>query len=77
MQNASLLPGEKVQMHFRSEGPMPSFNITGEIVNKKYVKSLTNQFSPVPYAVKFVDMNLAVDACIKKFFKNIEEKRSA
>lgn len=74
MNNASLLPGQKIQMHFRHEGALSPFNVTGEIVNKKYVKGVRHRNAPVPYAVKFLEVNAHVSGSIRDYF---DKKRSA
>lgn len=73
MNNAMLLPGQTVYLHFKPGDRVPPFNAVCEIVNKKYVKGVKDRGASLNYGVKFV--NITQDA--RKAIKNFTQKEVA
>jgi hypothetical protein len=67
MNNAMLLPGQTIHLHFKPGDNVPPFNAVCEIVNKKYVKGVKDRSSPLSYGVKFVSINPEVKGAIKNY----------
>lgn len=68
IQNASLQPGQVVKLHFAAHDGLSAFNVSGEIVSKKYVKELKNKKTPVPYGVKFVGLDKKLQSTLHEYF---------
>jgi hypothetical protein len=56
IQNAMLLPGQSVYMHFRPGALSKSFNVLSEIVSKRFMKGIREPEAPVLYGIKFVNI---------------------
>lgn len=70
MNNAMLLPGQKIFVHFKPSDGLPSFNALCEIVNKKYVKGVKNNTQPLFYGVKFISINGEDQQKLKQYTAN-------
>jgi PilZ domain/GYF domain 2 len=57
IENAALYPGQTVRLHFAPADGLPAFNVSAEIVNKKFMKAVKGQKTPVQYAVRFLEMD--------------------
>lgn len=68
IQNARLSLGQKLKFHFSENEQLPSFNVMGEIVCKKFVRGLRSPKQPVPYGVKFLDMESQTQSILHDFF---------
>ncbi len=68
IQNATLQPGQIVKLHFATHDGLNAFNVSGEIVSKKYVKELKNKKTPVPYGVKFVGLDTKLKNILHEYF---------
>ena len=68
IQNAGLQPGQVVKLHFAAHDGLSAFNVSGEIVSKKYVKELKNKKTPVPYGVKFVGLDKKLQSTLHDYF---------
>jgi hypothetical protein len=68
IQNAALHLGQIVNLHFASHDGLNAFNVSGEIVCKKFVKDIKNKKTPVPYGVKFVDLESKLQNMLRDYF---------
>jgi hypothetical protein len=56
MDNAMLVPGQTLFLHFKPGDGVPPFNATCEIVSKKFMKGIKDRKSPIKYGVKFINI---------------------
>ena len=68
IENAALYPGQTIRLHFSPAQGLPAFNVVGEIVNKKFVKSVRGVKSPVQYAVRFLQMDENAKERVNEYF---------
>ena len=73
MQNAMLLPGQDIHMHFKPAEGMPAFNAMCEIVSKEYVAELKSRETPIRYGLRFKSLNLET----QKILKDLAQKKIA
>jgi PilZ domain/GYF domain 2 len=57
MDNALLVPGQQVNLHFKPFEKFPTFNALGEVVSKKYVETVNNGTATLRYGVRFVSIS--------------------
>lgn len=76
IENATLVPGQTVLLHFAAREDLPSFNALCEIVGKRYTKEIKDARSPVHYAVRFLKIDPMAEPKVKDFFTD-EGKRIA
>ncbi len=57
IENAILVPGQSLYLHFKAHGSVPAFNVQGEIVSKKYVDKLSGRDAAVCYGLKFSNLD--------------------
>lgn len=53
IENALLIPGQTVHLHFKKHNEYPAFNAVGEIAAKKFVENLQDKSQPLQYGVRF------------------------
>jgi hypothetical protein len=68
IENATLVPGQTVLLHFAERDDLPAFNALCEIVGKKYAKDVRDAKSPVQYSVRFVKLDAQAEARVQKYF---------
>ncbi len=68
IQNASLQPGQMIKLHFTAHDGLIAFNVSGQIVSKKFVKELKSRKAPVPYGVKFVGLEKKLQSTLHEYF---------
>lgn len=54
MENAMILPGQNLFLHFQPAVDVPPFNAICEVVSKRYNKGVSHVSSPITYGVKFI-----------------------
>lgn len=64
MNNALVVPGQQVFVHFTGEGDFPAFNAVCEVVSKKYV----NDDTPIQYGLRFLSLSQEVQ---DQFYKKV------
>lgn len=72
IENATLVPGQTVLLHFAEREDLPAFNALCEIVSKKYVDDVRDAKSPVSYSVRFVKLDAQAESRVQKYFLNSE-----
>tara|TARA_B100000749_G_C18450166_1_gene476199 strand:- start:34869 stop:35696 length:828 start_codon:yes stop_codon:yes gene_type:complete len=66
MENASIVPGQKLYLHFKPCDGVPPFNAVCEVVSKKYQDGVKDKTTPIRYGLKFVNISdEAQEALIK------------
>ncbi len=70
IENATLVPGQTVLLHFAERADLPAFNALCEIVGKKYSKEVKDSKSPVQYSVRFVKLDAQAESRVQKYFLN-------
>ena len=70
IENATLVPGQTVLLHFAEREDLPAFNALCEIVSKKYVDDVRDAKSPVSYSVRFVKLDAQAESRVQKYFLN-------
>lgn len=57
MDNAMLVPGHQVYLHFKPHERFPAFNAIGEVVNKKYIENVNEKSTPLTYGIRFLSVS--------------------
>lgn len=68
IENATLIPGQTVLLHFAANDGLPAFNALCEIVGKKFVKDVRDPKAPVQYSVRFVKLDPQAEARVQTYF---------
>ena len=68
IENATLVPGQTVLLHFAQRDDLPAFNALCEIVGKKYTKDVRDAKSPVQYSVRFVKLDAQAESRVQSYF---------
>lgn len=71
IQNATLMPGQIVNLHFSAVDGLPAFAAKGEIVSKKFTPFVRDARTPVFYGVKFVQLEPKAEAQIQAYFAKL------
>ncbi|MEO0336515.1 MAG: GYF domain-containing protein [Pseudomonadota bacterium] len=69
IENALLVPGDEVIVHFKPAANFPAFNASCEIVSKKSVEGLKDKNAPVKYGLKFTGINKQMQEMLQTFSK--------
>jgi hypothetical protein len=56
IENAMLLPGQNVYVHFKGSGKAQPFNVLCEVVSKQYLENIQHPAAAVMYGVKFINI---------------------
>lgn len=73
MKNPVLLPGNVVQIHFRSRSDQDlAFNCKAEILTKRLVKQRIQHDTGIHYAVKFMEISTTGEKQITSFMKEFK-----
>ncbi|MGE3975828.1 MAG: GYF domain-containing protein [Bdellovibrionales bacterium] len=67
MQNAMILPGHTLYLHFRPNAQVPAFNALVEVVSKKYVQGASTPEAPINYGVRFLKIQEEVRKSLRTF----------
>lgn len=57
MENAMIVPGQVLYLHFKPSDGIPPFNAVCEVVSKKYVDGVKDKSAPIRYGLKFTNIN--------------------
>lgn len=69
MENAKVLPGEKLYLHFKPGDGVPHFNAMCEVVSKQYTPEVSDASAPVRYGLKFVTVSAETEKFLKSYTK--------
>ncbi len=67
MENAMLIPGQELYLHFKPGDGVPPFNAICEIVSKEYVSDLRSRTAPIKYGLKFKTVSSETQKFLKDF----------
>jgi len=70
IENATLVPGQIVLLHFASSEELPAFNALCEIVSKKYVREVKDAKTPVTYNVRFIKLDSQAEGRVQEYFRS-------
>ncbi|MGZ3769660.1 MAG: GYF domain-containing protein [Bdellovibrio sp.] len=70
IENAELLPGQSLFLHFQPGTGVPPFNAVCQIVSKQFSKENSAGSGPVKYGVKFTTLSQSVKESIKTYTEN-------
>jgi hypothetical protein len=68
IENATLVPGQTVLLHFAAKEDLPAFNALCEIVGKKFVGDIRDAKTPVQYSVRFVKLDSQAEPRVQEYF---------
>jgi hypothetical protein len=57
MENAMIVPGTQIYLHFKPYENFPAFNATGEVVSKKYLENVKDKSTPLQYGIRFLTVS--------------------
>lgn len=57
MENAMIVPGQTLYLHFKPCDGVPPFNAVCEVVSKQYVEGLKEKDAPIRYGLKFTSIS--------------------
>lgn len=67
MENAMVLPGQELFLHFKPGDGVPPFNALCEVVSKQFVKNISDPKAPIKYGLKFKNINTDTQNLLKEF----------
>lgn len=67
MDNATILPGQELYLHFKPGDGVPPFNAICEVVAKKYVSGIANPNEPIQYGLKFKSLSAQGQEALKLY----------
>lgn len=67
--NSTLMPGQMIYLHFASIDGLPAFNSLGEVVSKKFSRSVRDARTPIHYGIRFVKMDPTAEDRVRSYFK--------
>lgn len=70
IENATLVPGQTVLLHFAAREDLPAFNALCEIVGKKFVGDIRDAKTPVQYSVRFVKLDSQAEPRVQQYFQS-------
>jgi hypothetical protein len=77
LENPGFTLGQVVKLHFASHDGLAAFNVSAEIVNKRFIKENKGKRTAVPYGVKFMEMNDELLNQIENYFLDKKLLKSA
>ena len=57
MENAMVVPGQRLYLHFKPGDGVPPFNAVCEVVSKRYVDGVKDRSAPIRYGLKFTNIS--------------------
>lgn len=56
IENAMIMPGQNIYLHFKAGPQTKAFNVLCEVVSKKFIKNIRDKHTPMIYGVKFINI---------------------
>ncbi|MCB0410617.1 MAG: DUF4339 domain-containing protein, partial [Flavobacteriales bacterium] len=72
MENAMIVPGQTLYLHFKPGDGVPPFNAICEVVSKKYVEGVKGRNTPMRYGLKFTSISPTTQEFLNEFSKRSE-----
>ena len=69
MDNAMLIPGQTLYLHFKPGDGVPPFNAICEVVSKKFEEGVKDKTQPIRYGLKFTSVSPTAQKFIEEFTK--------
>jgi hypothetical protein len=69
MENAMIVPGQELYLHFKPGDGVPPFNAICEVVSKEFVSDLRNRTAPIKYGLKFKTLSSETQKFLKDYTK--------
>ncbi len=69
IENATLVPGQVVLLHFSSGDGLPAFNALCEVVSKKFQADVNHTAAPINYGLRFIKIDTQAEAKVMEFFR--------
>lgn len=73
MENAMLVPGQTLYLHFKPCDGVPPFNAVCEVVSKQFVNDVKEKSAPIRYGLKFTN----ISANTQQFLHELARKTDA
>jgi len=67
MDNALLIPGQDLYLHFKSQGPVMPFNAICEIVSKRFIEGVRERNASIRYGLRFKDISPSAQKLLKQY----------
>jgi hypothetical protein len=77
IENAQLVPGQVIHLHFASSDQLPAFNALGEIVSKRFDSDVRDSKAAVAYGVRFLSIDSSVEEKVHDFFSPYDGQANA
>lgn len=72
MENAMVVPGQTLYLHFKPGDGVPPFNAICEVVSKQYVEGVKEKNAPIRYGLKFTSISPTTQKFLQEFAKRSE-----
>jgi hypothetical protein len=69
MENAMIVPGQTLYLHFKPGDGVPPFNAVCEVVSKKFEDGIRGKETPIRYGLKFLNITAATQKFLHDFAK--------
>jgi PilZ domain/GYF domain 2 len=69
MENAMVLPGQELYLHFKPGDGVPPFNAVCEVVSKQFVSGVSSPSTPIMYGLKFKTISNETQKVLKEYTK--------
>lgn len=69
MENAMILPGQELYLHFKPGDGVPPFNAVCEVVSKQFMSEINNPRTPIKYGLKFKTVSNETQKVLKDYTK--------
>ncbi len=73
MDNAMIVPGQKLYLHFKPGDGVPPFNAVCEVVSKKYDENVKEKNASVLYGVKFTNISEDAQGRLRQYAETGED----
>ncbi len=67
MENAMVVPGQILYLHFKPGDGVPPFNAICEVVNKRFSSTVQERNAPIEYGLKFINVSQATQKFLTDF----------
>jgi hypothetical protein len=67
MEDSSIHPGEILYLHFKTWQKIPAFNVTCEVMSKRFVEAVTDKNKPIRYGLSFKEIKEEAKSILQQF----------
>lgn len=72
MENAMIVPGQILYLHFKPGDEVPPFNATCEVVSKQFVEGVKDRNTPIRYGLRFTHISPSAQSLLQEFTNRTE-----